>query len=269
MQTVPLLAYEAAKTQDVDSEVLGGWQKTAMAVLANNVRVDHGHAQLHELMTKAGVPYVILKGCASAAYYPDPLLRSMGDIDFLVRTEDLGRAGKVLEAHGLRPWDKEHVSHIVYQGNGIPLEMHFSIPGMPDGWAGELIQGHMESVFKDASAHKVGSGQAMLPSDFHHGLIILLHTYHHLTGEGIGLRHLCDWAVFANSFSDEEFRSMFEKPLKELGLWRFAQVLTRISINYLGAGEREWAGGEPEPVDDQLMEDIVSGGNFGFKDDSR
>lgn len=62
---------------------------------------------------------------------------------------------------------------------------------------------------------------------------------------------------------------MFEKPLKELGLWRFAQVLTRISINYLGAGEREWAGGEPEPVDDQLMEDIVSGGNFGFKDDSR
>ena len=32
-----------------------------------------------------------------------------------------------------------------------------------------------------------------IPAPFHHGLILLLHTVHHMLGEGIGLRHLCDW----------------------------------------------------------------------------
>ena len=53
-----------------------------------------------------------------------------------------------------------------------------------------------------------------MPSHFHHGLNLLLHTNQHLLGEGLGLRHLCDWAVFAAGFSDEEFRELFEEKLK-------------------------------------------------------
>lgn len=181
------------------------------------------------------------KGAASASYYLTPAFRSMGDVDFLVKTEDVERAGKVLEEHGLKPWDQEHISHIVYRGPRMHYEMHFNLAGTLNGTVGELVREYTKDIFEKAETRSIVSGIAMLPSPFHHGLILLLHTCHHLTGEGVGLRHLCDWAVFENTFSEAEFREIFEEKLKAIGLWRFAQIFTRTSIKYLGADERSWA----------------------------
>lgn len=244
------------------------WKKRALATVSNNIRVFYNHKTLHQWMIESDVPYVILKGCASASYYPDPLLRGMGDVDFLVLKSEMAKADNVLKLHGMKSWDQAHPSHIVYGGNSMHYEMHFRIAGLPDGKAGELLEEYLSDIFKKAELKTVGDSSMMLPSDFHHGLILLLHTCHHMTGEGIGLRHLCDWAVFENSFSDAEFREMFEKKLKAVGLWRFAQILTQISIKYLGAGKRDWAG-EADSVADGLMEDILSSGNFGTKDKNR
>lgn len=49
-------------------------------------------------------------------------------------------------------------------------------------------------------------GNMVCPSDFHHGLILLLHTSHNMLGERIGLCHLCDWTVFVNSFTKDKFK---------------------------------------------------------------
>ena len=251
-----LLSFEEAKA----------WKQAASKDIANNIRIGHNHSLLHEWME--GIPYVILKGAASASYYPTPAYRSMGDVDFLVREEDIEKAGNVLEEHGLKPWNQEHISHIVYRGPRMHYEMHFNLAGTPNGAAGDLVREYSKDIFEKAETRTVVSGVATLPSPFHHGLILLLHTCHHLTGEGVGLRHLCDWAVFENSFSEEEFRELFDKKLKEIGLWRFAQILTRVSIKYLGADERLWAVADDELVN-ALLEDILTGGNFGKKDSDR
>lgn len=244
------------------------WKKRALATVSNNIRVFYNHKTLHQWMTECDVPYVILKGCASASYYPDPLLRGMGDVDFLVPESEVDRADVILKSQGLKPWNQAHPSHIVYGGNGMHYEMHFRIAGLPDGKAGELLEEYLSDIFKKAELKTVGDSPMMLPSPFHHGIILLLHTCHHMTGEGIGLRHLCDWAVFENSLSDTEFRELFEEKLKAVGLWRFAQRLTQISIKYLGAEKRDWAG-EADEITERLMEDILSSGNFGFKDKNR
>ena len=49
-------------------------------------------------MIANNMPYVAMKGLASAMYYPDPSLRSMGDVDFLVTKENVSHAGKLLES---------------------------------------------------------------------------------------------------------------------------------------------------------------------------
>lgn len=51
----------------------------------------------------AGIEVLALKGLATAArFYPDPLLRVMGDVDVLVRPGDVGRFCDVLEGEGFR-----------------------------------------------------------------------------------------------------------------------------------------------------------------------
>jgi hypothetical protein len=91
----------------------------------------------------------------------------------------------------------------------------------------------------------------------------------HMTSEGIGIRHLCDWLVFADHFTDEEFTDIFEEKLKADGLWNFAQLLTLCGIRYLGCPPKEWAGEAKEELLEALICDICNGGNFGKKDADR
>lgn len=49
--------------------------------------------------------------------------------------------------------------------------------------------------------------------NFHHGLVMLLHLFSHLTGARIGIRHLCDWALFLNSIEEKEFLKLFQEPI--------------------------------------------------------
>ena len=269
-QAVMQLAYVALDRGVLSPEEEKKWTDCALSDLVNSIRVIHDHSVLHEWMSEDRIPYVILKGYASAFYYPVPEYRTMGDVDFLVPAEYLDRAGTILKKHGLKPWEEKHISHIVYRNPPMHLEMHFNLAGTPDGKNGEIVKEYSADVFEKAVLQNIDNDSVMLPSPFHHGLILLLHTCHHLTGEGIGLRHLCDWAVFENHFSDEEFRSLFEDKLKKIGLWYFAQVLTLLSIRYLGAEKRDWADiGECSGLLEELMQDILNGGNFGVKDKER
>ncbi len=269
-QAVSPLVYECIDKSVLPSEVLKMWKNDANAALANNIRIIHNHTLLDQWMGDTGTPYVILKGAASASYYPKPVYRTMGDVDFLVPLEYLDHAGEVLESQGLKRWKQEHDAHIVYRGDEkMHLEMHYTVAGIPEGKPGEIIRDYLKDIFENTRVQNIGAESFVMPSHFHHCLILLLHTIHHLTGEGIGLRHLCDWAVFENSLSDEEFCDLFEEKLKKVGLWRFAQVLTRASIKYLGAEDREWSKLENDAPVDALMEDILSAGNFGNKDRDR
>lgn len=267
-QAVVQLIDSVLDKSHLSPEEAKAWKQAASKDIGKNICIGHNHSALHEWMTDANIPYVILKGVASASYYPIPAYRSMGDVDFLVKEDDVERAGKILKEQGLKPWNEEHISHIVYRGPRMHYEMHFNLAGTPHGAAGDLAREYTKDIFEKAEEKNVGTGKAMLPSPFHHGFILLLHTCHHLTGEGVGLRHLCDWAVFENSFSEKEFCELYEKKLKAIGLWRFAQIITRVSIKYLGADDRPWAVAE-EDVVDSLMEDILTGGNFGKKDADR
>lgn len=236
------------------------------------------HSELHELMTSNEMPYVAIKGLASAKYYPEPNLRSMGDVDFLVAKENVSQAGKLLESIGFAVdhGEEDDGIHIAYTRPPMSIwELHHSVNGIPNNEVGAIIRVEMDKAIPTAEVTEVDGSICRLSDKLHHGLIMLLHTASHLTSEGVGLRHLCDWVVFASTLSDAEFREIFEKKLKRFGLWRFAQALTLLGIRYLGAPKRVWAleAIESHKLDDStlegLMNDILSGGNFGTKDMNR
>ena len=62
---------------------------------------------------------------------------------------------------------------------------------------------------------------------------------------------------------------MFETPLKDLGLWRFAQLLTLCCVRYLGCAPKEWAGTADDSLLESMVRDIMTGGNFGYCDKDR
>lgn len=241
-------------------------------IIAKNIRVEYAHNEVHSVLSKNNISYVVLKGVASASYYKEPILRMMGDVDVLVRPEDIAQVDKLLKSIGFVTSDDINGDdmHIGYKRkDGISCELHRRIGWAPDNNVGNVINTYLNDIFENSVEYKTSNGSCIVPNKFHHGFILLLHTATHLTHEGVGLRHLCDWAVFVNSFSNEQFVSLFEKPLKETGLWRFAQLLTLCCIKYLGCDKKEWTGEADDSLLEGIITDILNGGNFGVKDADR
>ena len=253
-----------AKLQAVSSLITKDYQ-----IIANNIRVDAAHAEFTE--TLKGIPFVILKGYASAYYYPEPTYRVMGDVDFYVAPKHYKSAYQRMIQNGYKQSTKEHERHEAFNKGKVHFELHSEIKGIPNGKDGikvaspkaeKIVRHYLDDVIKTAQTVETQHGQIIIPDDFHHGLIMLLHVAGHIINDGgVGLRHLCDWAVYADKVDISKYRSQ----LKEMGLWTFACQLTAVSSKYLGLKKYSWC----EKFDNEFLktfiEDILNAGNFGRK----
>ena len=274
-QTVFPLVFSAIENQvknSVSNEKYAEYSQLYFMCITAGVCNFAEHGELHKLMSDNGVEYVAIKGIASAMYYKNPSLRSAGDVDILVKKEDFEQTGRLFESIGfIKEVEDDGDIHTAYKRPPISVwELHKKVNGIPNNDIGKLIETEIDKVIQSAKLENIDGTSCMVPDKFHHGLIMLLHIVSHLTGEGVGLRHLCDWVVFVSSMSDEEFVFTFENKLKEFGLWKFAQILTALGVRYLNAPKRSYVvESENDETLQALMEDILNGGNFGFKDMNR
>lgn len=111
-----------------------------------NLFLAHLLEHLITRLAEADVTALPFKGPALAVgLYGDPCMRSFGDLDILVRPEDLGRAEEVLQKEGLAPkvpiprrWKNTFVRNwyhygLVHKDHEILVELHW---GLVDGCHG-------------------------------------------------------------------------------------------------------------------------------------
>lgn len=253
------------------AELRGKIQAFLFQSFSKNARIHAQHTKLHRQLSALNVPYTILKGAASAAYYADPLSRAMGDVDFYVAEANFEQMIEWFRAQEYEVSHLDHDCHVVLKKDRLHMEMHRVPAGVPHGEVGERILSYLSDLDVAARLLENGAVSCLCPSPFHHGLVMLMHLQHHILAEGVGLRHLCDWAVFVNSFEGNAFAELFEARLKSVGLWRLAQLLSLASVQFLGMPEQPWIRSQPqdEEIAADLMQDFLSGGNFGRKDRQR
>ncbi len=267
-QSVASLVYSALPKELVSDAVLKEWEKIFNLELMQNSKVSYAHSIINDMLVKAEIPYVILKGCVSASYYDNPMLRTMGDVDFLVSVDEFEKTDALLVKNKFISHNIKHEYEKSYSKANITFELHKKINGVPGGKVGKIVDSYFENIVEKAEFVKTDFSQYYSPSAFHHGLIMLLHVARHMITGGIGLRHFCDWAVFAEKFGDE-FPVVFEEKLRKVGLWRFARILTQFCVEYLGCSQQSWTGNIDKELLESLLDDIFAGGNFGHKDKKR
>ena len=105
-QAVTLMAFHNSNEDILKSDRCEYIRKKLGKTLATNAKIDFEHIRICDIMKNAGIPCSILKGFASALYYPDPLMRSMGDVDFLIDTDDFEKASDALKNNGYESAEK-------------------------------------------------------------------------------------------------------------------------------------------------------------------
>lgn len=209
----------------------------------------------------------VSKNCSLSRYYPQPDLRRLGDVDILVRKQDLDRAKALVTELGYIEHEAEHDFHIGYRRQDAYVELHYHVTRLPDSVGGLATQAIIEH-FLDAPQQVSVCGHTFPAlQEEHQALSLILHMIRHMFHEGIGLRQLCDWMMFVNANRDC-FSETILPVLKGCGLAKYAKTATRTCILFLGLPEiqLEWCLDITDDVCCLFMEEIFRGGNMGRAD---
>lgn len=259
-QTVLALA-----TPSVPKEEANKWKMYADQNTAYYLLVLHYQKELIQLFESAGIPLVILKGTAAAIYYPNPIHRTMGDIDYLVPQDRFEAARELMEKSGYTAeyGDSEDSRHVGFTKNGIVFEMHryFSSFGL------NIEPVILDGFFRRQNAELLGCKFPMLPA-LENGLVLLAHIRQHLLEEeySLGLRQVIDWMMYVRANIDvsgwwDEFLSL----TRQYGLDKLAITITFACNKWFGM-PCEATGVDEEAVD-ELFDRIMASGNFSAKRD--
>lgn len=168
---------------------------------------------LHHLKD-AGIQVVLLKGSVLKNYYPQADLRTMGDVDFLVREHDLESVHQLLTSLGYVKRPVTNEKHHVYDGDGFHLEVHWS-----------LVNASRQTGFKDFEMAlwqqlKMENGFLRL-GDEDFLIHLMLHAGGHFKSSGFGIRQLADITLWMESHPELDFTYIWRR-LTELKLITFS-----------------------------------------------
>ena len=212
------------------------WRSKLVSTMLHNESLMEMQNGILNRMRSVNIPCIILKGASLAACYEDPSSRALGDIDLLVPPDCVERAAKVLRKYGFQAPEEsyQHPYHIDFYRNGTAVELHFAVSTFPESDAGNEAARFMDSCWDDIQYKRISDFSVPCLGDSHQALCLLLHMQRHMTTGCIGLRQLCDWAVFVRSISADRFAGEILPVLKKCGLARFAGILTAAAVHDLG-----------------------------------
>lgn len=254
--TVQLLLYDAMTGQELDSMPLSlanMWRSDALQILQRNLLLLREQENILNILRKSNIPVTVFKGSACADNYPRPEMRCFGDIDLLVSKANIHLAQQLLKEQGYTKRKEACPWHVALQRDKYVVELHFAVSGIPDGVVGERLVQYLQSLPQlDICQQAVA---------------LLLHKLNHLRKDGLGLRQLCDWALFVQKWIDEESWTQLKPRLESFGLLHFAKVITRLCVEYLSLPEQaaSWCMDADQILTADLLHDILQTGNFGSK----
>lgn len=217
---------------------------------------------------KDGFNTVILKGQGNAIYYPDPLLRTPGDIDIW-----LDKSRNEITQYVRRHCPNEE---IVYHHAEFPvikscnIEVHFTPSWMNNYFKNKKLQSLFYKIKEKQFTNEVSlpdcKDKICIPTIEFNRIYILLHIYRHLFDEGIGLRQILDYYYILKQECSEKEKKNSYKWIKELGMQRFCSAVMYIMQNVFGL-ESKYLICSPSVKEGKfLLDEIMRAGNFGKYD---
>lgn len=245
------IIYYAVRTMSgVPDEILKFYEETYLRACLKTALTDVEIPALLDSFEENGVRHMPLKGYIMRNYYPDPAMRSMGDVDILVGS-DLKEADKVIQSHGYS-FHGEGFLHDNYVKKGLHIELHKSLV---DEYFSTMYKYYGEGFGRAKTEPGYKYRYAFSDEDFY--IFLLAHLAKHFKIAGTGIRSVMDIYVFRKKFPslDEKY---IDSQLSEIGLLKFKDKMEKMVFSWFS---------EPFTDDfDAVGEYIVTSGVYGQSD---
>ena len=233
---------------------------------------------LAEYLRREGLHPLVIKGMVCRSLYPEPEHRPSTDEDLLVEPGEFPRLHAALLAYGLEPVKPEADLRESYEVSYRDRERRLYVEVHKTLFSREVsFLNRLNGCFRNAHVHAVtqthcgAAIRTLEPND--HLLYLLLHALKHFLLSGVGIRQVCDIALYSEHYRDRISWGRLRRTLAELGVLDFARSMYRIADRYLvpDGGLKEYlAGWDLEGIDEgPMLEDIMEGGLYGTSTRSR
>lgn len=247
-------------------DVLLQWYKMCMLIKKCNADLNRKCVAVSQKFRSEGFENCILKGQGLAQLYPDPTLRTPGDIDVWLDGGDKKAIGYVRRFF---PECKPTYHHVDFPiALDLEIEIHYRPSWAYSPFANKRLQRFFSSVANEQFGNYVNTpeGAFPVPDLAFNRVYVLLHIYRHLFQEGIGLRQMLDYYyVLDKGFTVQESEEC-EKLLKVLGLKNFATATMYILKEKFGLENENLIVRPDARRGEFLLKEIMIAGNFGNYD---
>ena len=269
-----------------EQKLLMQWMVMAEMIRKQNIRLFQDSVKVCQNFENKSFANCILKGQGNALLYPDPYIRTPGDIDIYLSG---GRRKIMKYVDRVCPNQVMRYHHVDFPVMKTAIEVHFTPSYMffpvhnrrMQKWFGKVMDLQCSNVVTLPDVY----GEITVPTTNFNVIYILSHLYRHIFTEGIGLRQLLDyyfvlvkWHTDLTNLTDSN-KSLpqmtqintdldtLRHELKYLGLWKFAQAVMYVLHEVFGLSEDRMIAPMDEREGRFLLDEIMRGGNFGQYDD--
>lgn len=205
----------------------------------------------------ANIEYFTVKGVIVASYYPVPELRTMGDADIVIHSDDREKSNEIMTGLGYQGSFHGNDREWHYSKRGLEYEVHdtlahsFVYAPTP---ADEFINNFWPYV-KD---------NKMDPS--FHFVFVLKHLMGHFRHSGVGFRQFMDVAVMAKNEKNLNW-PWIQETLEKLGMLEFARTCFGFIKRWFGISVPCEILVPDDAFYESSTETIFTNGVFGYDND--
>lgn len=232
--------------------------------------------RLYQALRAEGLAPVVVKGIVCRTLYPQPELRPSSDEDLYLTAAEMPRFHAVLLRAGFvltepeRDYRSAHEARYVHPDTGLVVEGHWALfPTEYAVYAALNVQ--LPDLMQRAQDWESGGVTLRVPDVCDHLIFLLLHAFKHFISSGVGVRQLCDIALWMRRFGAQIDWQRVRAALRATHSEGFAAAVIDAGVHWFGL-ERAAAHIPPdwETLESAaLLADALSGGVYGSADSTR
>lgn len=223
---------------NVDKRIKLQWIASAMKQEQSYKAQWQAAKALSLLYDGKGLDTYVMKGFSLSRLYPNPEHRQCTDLDcFLIGRETKQCAyevgNKIAEQNNLSV-NRSYYKHSKIALSGLTVENHqFLLPVKGSGKA-KKFERELREWIDDGQNEYIGDSKLKATSPLFDAVFVLAHAQEHFLGEGIILRHICDWAMALNAYADNVNWDEWRRICDDYGMLTFGYAMSRLANKICG-----------------------------------
>lgn len=224
------------------------------ATMQRQVRLNRLAADVVTLLQNHGIQAVLMKGYGLSLLYPDPDMRSFGDVDIYVGEKNYLHATQlVTEAYPDNYWHSALHGGIHYimcldEKCDRTVELHRVTMEFTNKAENQAFQAYTEHNMEEPlPVISIAGVDVSVPRAAYNALYVFMHAWHHFEGAGVGFRQLGDWTLALHHAYQQATPQEWENTVHEMhnvldalhmtAVW---QTFGYVVVNVLGLPQEEF-----------------------------